>query len=703
MSKEDASIIGEKRPPSSSPLVSPKKKKKLGATALRALAALESDSDSSSSSSGGDEKDAKNSKENNDGEINSYRRWLNSNDDETNNSIGGSSACDMEEDVVILEGETARTTSVKNVNDIGKEKGGTVSNGSCLGGISGLGDTTMTVGGTQTTGVKNANGNTKNGMAGKTASAKSTGKKKGVAEKKGKKKHVAKYKNEEEDNVSPHNLTSEYNNILSSFLSTPFDDKAMYALHKKKEGITSSRDNDDTPNMQIRRRREDIDFESWVTSQRDFVPIVPQKEWIKRTREEKQNTAAAAAKDSEQLSTQQNGMNSYETNRLSPTTVDKQVRDFLMNEGQNMMNNPLLSLFAQNIIANEQQQRQQQLSQHHDIAQPNQQKERVPEKVVEANQFSFQRPATSDTTAFAQQQPQQLRTHEQQSTQNQLYSLMANDSFGFSQQQQQQHSYPQMQMQMNTFNNLPQQQLFHQGYQHNINGQGWQYPAPFAAPMFPSGVANAYNNLAYSSMAANGPTPQTKKNIKVAMASKETTLTTSNKDQIAKLPLAFGFSLDDGGISKKVAQASTAMWYRQGTNAMTTESGKKRGTNKENNKGSAEKKGKKGNATPGGKQTPGKGTPSSSSTTPKTPKTPAILLSEEAAANLPEGWIVKKFQRTNGKTARTTDKYFYSPDNKIKFRSMKGCKQFIDILAEPGIDGIESDALKVYKERGYKF
>ena len=65
--------------------------------------------------------------------------------------------------------------------------------------------------------------------------------------------------------------------------------------------------------------------------------------------------------------------------------------------------------------------------------------------------------------------------------------------------------------------------------------------------------------------------------------------------------------------------------------------------------------------------------------------------------------MIKTFQRTGGKTAGSTDKYFYSPQKEIKFRSMKGCIQFIEILGEPEVDGNETIALKLYKERGYKF
>ena len=64
---------------------------------------------------------------------------------------------------------------------------------------------------------------------------------------------------------------------------------------------------------------------------------------------------------------------------------------------------------------------------------------------------------------------------------------------------------------------------------------------------------------------------------------------------------------------------------------------------------------------------------------------------------------MKMFQRASGSTAGGTDKYFYSPQKEIKFRSMKGCKTFVGILSEPGVDGNELEAKKLYKERGNKF
>ena len=177
---------------------------------------------------------------------------------------------------------------------------------------------------------------------------------------------------------------------------------------------------------------------------------------------------------------------------------------------------------------------------------------------------------------------------------------------------------------------------------------------------------------------------------KIAMASKE--INTTN-DTTSKLPVAFGFSLDDDdGTSKQLAQEATEKWQSQGMKAATSK-GKKRVSIGEDVIKSG---GRSLCITPKAPKTP-------SSTTPKTPKTPATLLETKSAPNLTEGWMIKTFQRTGGKSCGSTDKYFYSPQKEIKFRSMKGCKQFIEILGEPEVDGNETIALKLYKERGYKF
>lgn len=55
---------------------------------------------------------------------------------------------------------------------------------------------------------------------------------------------------------------------------------------------------------------------------------------------------------------------------------------------------------------------------------------------------------------------------------------------------------------------------------------------------------------------------------KVATASEESRLASSNIDDIVKLPLAFGFWLDDRGASKKVSQIATERGSTEGTNCI---------------------------------------------------------------------------------------------------------------------------------------
>lgn len=99
--------------------------------------------------------------------------------------------------------------------------------------------------------------------------------------------------------------------------------------------------------------------------------------------------------------------------------------------------------------------------------------------------------------------------------------------------------------------------------------------------------------------------------------------------------------------------------------------------------------------------TPKNGT--STSSTPKTPRTPAVLLTTKPTPNFPVGWISKTYQRKSGYTAGLMDTYYYSPNNQVKFRTLKGCRQFIQILEEPDIDGDEFRARRIYKGRGHKF
>ncbi|KAL9189894.1 hypothetical protein ACHAXT_009569 [Thalassiosira profunda] len=164
---------------------------------------------------------------------------------------------------------------------------------------------------------------------------------------------------------------------------------------------------------------------------------------------------------------------------------------------------------------------------------------------------------------------------------------------------------------------------------------------------------------------------------KVAVASDKM----ADNQSAAKMPVAFGFDLDNDA-SKRLAQAAAENWLVLGGKAM---------------KSKAKGRVSIGCKTPKASKKPG------GSATPKTPRTPAVLISTKPAPGLPEGWVVKMFQRASGSTAGGTDKYFYSPQTETKFRSMKGCKTFVGILSEPGVDGNELEAKKLYKERGNKF
>eukprot|EP00581_Thalassiosira_minuscula_P030952 CAMPEP_0183785666 /NCGR_PEP_ID=MMETSP0739-20130205/66620_1 /TAXON_ID=385413 /ORGANISM="Thalassiosira miniscula, Strain CCMP1093" /LENGTH=169 /DNA_ID=CAMNT_0026029673 /DNA_START=661 /DNA_END=1170 /DNA_ORIENTATION=- len=160
---------------------------------------------------------------------------------------------------------------------------------------------------------------------------------------------------------------------------------------------------------------------------------------------------------------------------------------------------------------------------------------------------------------------------------------------------------------------------------------------------------------------------------KVATASAEFKVTNLNINEVAKLPLSFGFLLDDDGSSKSLACIALTKWIQEGNSAAKSES-KKRGFH-----------------------SPQKN---------KSPRNAMTPPSEPAGPSFPDGWTFKTFQRgVSGGTSRsnsTTYKVFYSPLKKIKFRSRKSCHIFIGILNEPGINADEERAFEVFKSRGHK-
>ncbi len=147
---------------------------------------------------------------------------------------------------------------------------------------------------------------------------------------------------------------------------------------------------------------------------------------------------------------------------------------------------------------------------------------------------------------------------------------------------------------------------------------------------------------------------------------------------VSKLPLAFGFRLGDKA-SITAATTATTKWRVEGKKASNSIF---IGKNTPNPK-----------STPESRQSAAKGT---------TPRSSAILLSTEPMSSDYPGWTKQVFERVSGNTAGTTDAYFYSPQQQIKFRAMKGVNTFIGILAEPNVDGDESKAMELYKKRGFK-
>ncbi|KAL3782385.1 hypothetical protein ACHAW5_007022 [Stephanodiscus triporus] len=450
---------------------------------------------------------------------------------------------------------------------------------------------------------------------------------------------------EDEDCVCPHVTTSDYGDILSCFLSTPFDDKEMLSLHTSKEGTK-------TVGLQVNSKRR-----KW-----ECVPILPQKIFIKSVKEKIIPTNPRESTH--------NGYN-HGLSGVSAAlnaNISAQVNTFLMQE-------------CQKLIASTKQQ------------QPI--REGLP-----------CRPVSHGPETLQHIHPPQL-SQQHSNQQLMLSHVQAPKYFGSVQQQ---NSYFPMQM-------VPQV--------HRLNQQmnSWrQYPLPFAAPLpfFTPGIGMqniTHNNRAFAATAQQSPpTPHTEAphivhntrqphpqtpsavtdptttttvdgnnsqpNLKIALASVEIKLTDLNKDQIAKLPVAFGFNLDDDGTSKILAQAAAENWYNLGNIAAMKPTGITKATHK--------------GASVGGS------TEAGMLSTPKAPRISAVLIeSSNAPKDLPAGWTSQKFKRANSEN-KTCDTYFFSPQDKIKFRSMKSCKRFIEILKEPTIAGNEQAALKEFKTRGHK-
>jgi len=530
---------------------------------------------------------------------------------------------------------------------------------------------------------------------------------------------------EDTDIIIPHSSTSQYNNILSSYLSTPFDKHAMISLHCTKEGLSNNSNNNNnnslysshnSPHSKVERKRKAnsdrlVEFNNWIDKQQQDeynVPnIISQKQYIKRRKR-----AEVAAKQA--IETQ----GSDEGGTLSSEAINKAILSFLIKEAENNLQGRMLQ---ERLVAEQQQQKkiQEELKRRNELAtvagidQNGGLTPRTKKRVVDELLSRQQQQVVVGTIPPPVHKPSQ---EQQQISTQQRYASM-NNSMLETQIQRQQMEQQQLLSQMASMGNTapqfgyPQQQQAHPVYngyqQNNMNvhqgggfiGGNWQYPTqPFNAAFnaASSYTQNAYiQGMAHQSFTAppsqiNTTIASTTMNVptkKIPVATAEIVeLTNSNRNEIAKLPVAFGFTLIDNGTSEIDAKNKTEKWLNEGKKHINDGKNKKKGTNnKENKKGSSRKS----------------NTPSKGGTKGGTPgKSPAELLSTEPASNLPNGWLVKVFKRMSGATAGSTDKYFYSPNNEIKFRSIKACNTFIGILTEPGVNGDEAAALKLFKSRG---
>ncbi|KAL7521310.1 hypothetical protein ACHAWX_005984 [Stephanocyclus meneghinianus] len=79
------------------------------------------------------------------------------------------------------------------------------------------------------------------------------------------------------------------------------------------------------------------------------------------------------------------------------------------------------------------------------------------------------------------------------------------------------------------------------------------------------------------------------------------------------------------------------------------------------------------------------------------------IASGPAGPDFPDGWTVKTYRRAGGETIGKTDRFWFSPGLNIRFRAKKHAMSFIDILAEPTINGDEDAAAEAYRSRGLHF
>ena len=215
-----------------------------------------------------------------------------------------------------------------------------------------------------------------------------------------------------------------------------------------------------------------------------------------------------------------------------------------------------------------------------------------------------------------------------------------------------------------------------------------QMPSIFTHPQFhPPGFNNGYWNklqqyqtaqILQAQNASLNATVSTAASVPQVTASKPLVINQSSIQSVAKLPVAFGFHIDNEQ-SRILAQAAAQKWSQQGMSAMQA---------------SAKLKAKSGKI-----KTPHKSSTATPNTSPRMSPVP-VPTPGHKIKGLPEGWTAKTYKRVGGTSVGSTDTYFYSPVNKIKFRSKNKIALFIEILRE--VEGDEKRAFELFKERGHR-
>jgi hypothetical protein len=408
------------------------------------------------------------------------------------------------------------------------------------------------------------------------------------------------------DHVCPHVSTSDYGDVLSCFMSTPFDAKSMLSLHASKEDTN-------TIGLQIDPRRG---------KNEDVVPIPPQKIFVKFIRERAVNAEISA-----------------------------RVNAFLMQECQKLFD-----------------------------------------------------PTEQQGPIHDRQQLQQLYP----SLRRQFHPNQGPTYFG---PMQMQGSYYPMQQQLHHVNqqmnnwyyppSLP-AQLPHYNQGIDMQGAAYNNPAHTApAQQYPSSPHSNIPLIVHKSSELHLQTDDCQTNSTIDLTRMGIELTGSNKDQRATSSVGLRRELND--TSKILVEAVTEKRCDVGESTVLTTDFVKQNENIVNGKiisstggdESTKKTDSKKDASINGL------TKAEKSSAPR-PRSSAILIeSSDAPPGLPGGWTSKTFARAKS-DGKGRDTYFYSVQKKIKFRSMKACKAFIQILEEPAIDGSESAAFKEFKVRGFK-